>query len=51
MDLSNFDKDQIVMATLLGRRIDITAGLVGCSSYQVVGTYQMWFKIGQLVNK
>lgn len=39
-DLSDFDKDQIVLAKQIGRIIAITAGLDGCSWYAVVNTYQ-----------
>ncbi|KPP69749.1 hypothetical protein Z043_111475 [Scleropages formosus] len=42
MDLSGFDKGQIVMARQLGRSISKTAGLVGCSRCAVVSTYQKW---------
>ncbi|MCI4384884.1 hypothetical protein PGIGA_G00043950 [Pangasianodon gigas] len=50
-DLSDFDKGQIVMARRLGQSISKTAGLVGCSRYAVVSTYQKWSKEGQPVNQ
>ena len=50
-DLSDFDKGQIVMARRLGQSISKTAGLVGCSWYAVVSTYQKWSKEGQPVNR
>lgn len=39
-DLSTFDKGQIVMAGRQGQCIYKMAGLVGCSQYAVVSTYQ-----------
>ncbi|ROL41089.1 hypothetical protein DPX16_2589 [Anabarilius grahami] len=39
-DLSEFDKDQIVMARRLGQSISKTAALVGCSRSAVAGTHQ-----------
>lgn len=50
-DLSDFDKGQIVMARRLGQSISKTAGLVGCSRYAVVSTYQKWTKEGHPVNR
>ncbi|KAM3919510.1 acidic leucine-rich nuclear phosphoprotein 32 family member E isoform 1-T1 [Leptodactylus fuscus] len=50
-DLTNFDKGQIVMAMRLGESISKTAGLVGCSRYAVVSTYQSWSEEGQLGNQ
>ncbi|KAM8960365.1 LOW QUALITY PROTEIN: uncharacterized protein RCH25_036055 [Pelodytes ibericus] len=50
-DLSDFDKDQIVMARLLGQSISKTAALVGCSRSAVVSTYQKWSKEGESVNR
>ncbi|ROL46605.1 hypothetical protein DPX16_3702 [Anabarilius grahami] len=41
-DLSEFDKDQIVMARRLGQSISKTAALVGCSRSAVVSIYQKW---------
>ncbi|KAK3520367.1 hypothetical protein QTP70_024047, partial [Hemibagrus guttatus] len=39
-DLSEFDKDQIVMARRLDQNISKTAALVGCSQSAVVSNYQ-----------
>ncbi|KAM9476718.1 uncharacterized protein Hap1MRO34_009737 isoform 1-T6 [Clarias gariepinus] len=50
-DLNDFEKGQIVMARRLGQSISQTAGLVGCSRYAVVSTYQKWSKEGQPVNR
>ena len=50
-DLSDFEKGQIVMARRLGHSISRTAGLVGCSRFAVVSTYQKWSKEGQPVNR
>ncbi|KAK3573842.1 hypothetical protein QTP86_032881 [Hemibagrus guttatus] len=48
-DLSEFDKDQIVMARRLDQSISKTAGLVGCSQSAVVRIYQKWSKEGTVV--
>ena len=50
-DLSEFDKDQIVMARQLGQSIFKTAALVGCSRPAVVSIYQKWSKEGTVVNR
>ena len=50
-DLSEFDKDQIVMARRLGQSISKTAALVGCSRSAVVSIYQKWSKEGTVVNR
>ncbi|TMZ23716.1 hypothetical protein EMF65_34440 [Klebsiella pneumoniae] len=50
-DLSEFDKDQIVMAKRLGQSISKTAALVGCSRSAVVSIYQKWSKEGTVVNR
>ena len=50
-NLRDFDKDQTVMVRRLGQNISRTAGLVGCSWYAVVSTYQKWSKEGQPVNQ
>ncbi|XP_040268633.1 acidic leucine-rich nuclear phosphoprotein 32 family member E isoform X2 [Bufo bufo] len=50
-DLSNFDKGQIVMAMRLGESISKTAGLVGCTRYAVVSTYQNWSEEAQPGNR
>ena len=47
-DLSDFNKGWIVMARRLGQSSSKTAGLLGCSRYTVVSTYQ---KEGQPVNR
>ncbi|MCI4382235.1 hypothetical protein PGIGA_G00012650 [Pangasianodon gigas] len=49
-DLSDFDEGQIVMSRRLGQSVSKAAGLVGCSQYAVVRTYQKWSKEGQPVN-
>ena len=49
-DLRDSDKGQIVMARRLSQSISNTTGLVGCSWYAVVSTYQKWSEEGQLVN-
>ncbi|ROL44894.1 hypothetical protein DPX16_9106 [Anabarilius grahami] len=49
-DLSEFDKDQIVMARRLGQSFSKTAALVGCSWSAVVSIYQKWSKEGTVVN-
>ncbi|ROL52927.1 hypothetical protein DPX16_8490 [Anabarilius grahami] len=41
-DLSEFDKDQIVMARRLGQSISKTADLMGCYRSAVVSIYQKW---------
>lgn len=46
--LSNPDKEQIVMARRLGRCISKMVGLVGCSHYAVVRTYQKMSRERQL---
>ncbi|XP_065118090.1 fibroblast growth factor receptor 1-A-like isoform X1 [Paramisgurnus dabryanus] len=51
MDLSDFDKGQIVMAIRLGQSISKTAALVGCSQSAVVSTYQKWSKEGKAGKK
>ena len=43
-DLSEFDKDQIVMARRLGQGISKTAALVKCPWSVVVSIYQKWSK-------
>ncbi|KAK3514344.1 hypothetical protein QTP70_015871, partial [Hemibagrus guttatus] len=50
-DLSEFDKDQIVMARPLDQNISKTAALVGCSRSAVVSIYQKWSKEGTVVNR
>ncbi|ROL53281.1 hypothetical protein DPX16_20920 [Anabarilius grahami] len=50
-DLSEFDKDQIVMARRLCQSISKTAALVGCSRSAVVSIYQKWSKEGTVVNR
>ncbi|ROL18763.1 hypothetical protein DPX16_7074 [Anabarilius grahami] len=50
-DLSEFDKDQIVMARRLGQSISKTAALVGCSRSAVVRIYQKCSKEGAVVNR
>ena len=50
MDLSEFDKGQIVMARRLGQSISKTAALVGCSRSAVVRIYQKCSKEGTVVN-
>ncbi|KAK3548263.1 hypothetical protein QTP70_007191 [Hemibagrus guttatus] len=50
-DLSEFDKDQIVMARPLDQSISKTAALVGCSRSAVVSIYQKWSKEGTVVNR
>ncbi|ROI48897.1 hypothetical protein DPX16_3918 [Anabarilius grahami] len=50
-DLSEFDKDKIVMARRLDQSISKTAALVGCSRSAVVSIYQKWFKEGTVVNR
>ncbi|ROI37056.1 Protein phosphatase 1 regulatory subunit 12C [Anabarilius grahami] len=50
-DLSEFDKDQIVMARRLGQSISKTATLVGCSRSAVVRIYQKCSKEGTVVNR
>ncbi|KAK3549192.1 hypothetical protein QTP70_034192, partial [Hemibagrus guttatus] len=45
-DLSEFDKDQIVMARRLDQSISKTAALVGCSWSAVVSIYQKWCRSG-----
>ncbi|ROL48468.1 hypothetical protein DPX16_22793 [Anabarilius grahami] len=50
IDLSEFDKGQIVMARRLGQSISKTAALVGCSRSAVVSIYQKWSKEGTVVN-
>ncbi|GFX51770.1 uncharacterized protein TNCV_5014721 [Trichonephila clavipes] len=42
VDLSNFDRGQIVMARRLGTSISETARVVGCSRSTVVSTYEKW---------
>ncbi|KAK3570596.1 hypothetical protein QTP86_023653, partial [Hemibagrus guttatus] len=49
-DLSEFDKDEIVMARPLDQSISKTAALVGCSRSAVVSIYQKWSKEGTVVN-
>ncbi|ROL46064.1 hypothetical protein DPX16_1971 [Anabarilius grahami] len=51
MDLSEFDKSQIVMARRLGQSISKTAALVGCSRSAVVSIYQKWSNEGTVVNR
>lgn len=43
-DLSEFDKDQIVMLGQLGQSISKTSPIVGCSWPEAVRTYQKWSK-------
>ncbi|ROL44000.1 hypothetical protein DPX16_10284 [Anabarilius grahami] len=50
-DLSEFDKEQIVMARRLGQSISKTAALVGCSRSAVVSIYQKRSKEGTVVNR
>ncbi|KAK3555512.1 hypothetical protein QTP86_021305 [Hemibagrus guttatus] len=50
-DLSEFDKDQIVMARPLDQSISKTAALVRCSRSAVVSIYQKWSKEGTVVNR
>ncbi|KAK3571314.1 hypothetical protein QTP86_005954 [Hemibagrus guttatus] len=50
-DLSEFDKDQIVMARRLDQSISKTAALVECSRSAVVSIYQKWSKEGTVVNR
>jgi len=50
-DLSEFDKDQIVMARWLGQSNSKTAALVGCSRSAVVSIYQKCSKEGTAVNR
>ncbi|ROL43068.1 Rho guanine nucleotide exchange factor 2 [Anabarilius grahami] len=50
-DLSEFDKDQIVMARRLSQSISKTAALVGCSRSAVVSIYQKCSKEGTVVNR
>ncbi|ROI69383.1 hypothetical protein DPX16_14323 [Anabarilius grahami] len=50
-DLSEFDKDQIVMFRRLGLSISKTAALVGCSRSAVVSIYQKCSKEGTVVNR
>lgn len=46
-DLSNFDKDQIVMARRLGQSISKTSVVVGCSWSAVVRMYLKVFQGGK----
>ncbi|KAK3532691.1 hypothetical protein QTP86_028059 [Hemibagrus guttatus] len=48
-DLSEFDKDQIVMARPLDQSISKTAALVGCSRSAVVSICQKWSKEGTVM--
>ena len=41
-DQTKFDKGQSVIARQLGQSIPKTTGLVGCSWYAKVSTYQKW---------
>ncbi|KAK3529339.1 hypothetical protein QTP70_029145 [Hemibagrus guttatus] len=50
-DLSEFDKDQIVMARRLDQSISKTAAVVGCSRPAVVSIYQKWSKEVTVVNQ
>ena len=50
-DLSDFDKNQIVMARRLDQSISETARLVGCSRSAVVSTDQQWSEEGQTTNR
>ncbi|ROL44235.1 hypothetical protein DPX16_4304 [Anabarilius grahami] len=50
-DLSEFDKDQIVMARRLGQSISKTAALVGCSRSAAVSIYQKWSEEVTVVNR
>ncbi|ROL41793.1 hypothetical protein DPX16_9384 [Anabarilius grahami] len=50
-DLSEFDKDQIVMARRLDQSISKTAALVGCSRSAVVSIYQKCSKEETAVNR
>ncbi|KAK3540307.1 hypothetical protein QTP70_029546 [Hemibagrus guttatus] len=50
-DLSEFDKDQIVMARRLDQSISKTAALVECSRSAVVSIYQKWSKEGTVVKR
>ena len=49
-DLSEFDKEQIVMARQLDQSVSKIAALVGCSWSAVVSIYQKWSKEGTVVN-
>lgn len=49
-NLSEFDKEQIVMTGQLSQSIFKMTSLVGCSWYAVVNAYQKWTKEGQQVN-
>ena len=50
-DLSEFDKEQTVMARRLGQSISRTAAPVGCSRSAVVRIHQKWSKKGTVVNQ
>ncbi|KAK3510447.1 hypothetical protein QTP70_006837 [Hemibagrus guttatus] len=50
-DLSEFDKNQIVMSRPLDQNISKTAALVGCSRSAVVSIYQKWSKEGTVVTR
>ncbi|KAK3551602.1 hypothetical protein QTP70_019762 [Hemibagrus guttatus] len=50
-DLSEFDKDQTVMARRLDQSISKTVALVGCSRSAVVSIYQKWSMEGTVVNR
>ncbi|GFW74053.1 uncharacterized protein TNCV_545771 [Trichonephila clavipes] len=47
VDLSDFDRGQIVMARRLGTSISETAQLLGCSRSTLVSTYAKWINDGE----
>lgn len=49
--VSIFDKDQIVMVRQLDLSMSETAGLVECSHYKAVITFQKWSKEGPPVSQ
>ncbi|KAK3509028.1 hypothetical protein QTP70_018534, partial [Hemibagrus guttatus] len=50
-DLSEFDKEQIVIARRLDQSICKAAALVGCSRSAVVSIYHKWSEEGTVVNR
>ena len=46
-DLSNFDRNQILMAQRFGTSISKTARFMSCSQSTVISTYAKWMNDGE----
>ena len=50
-DVSDFDREQIIMARRLGTSISETALIVDCSQSAVVSIYEKWINEGEISSR